>query len=135
MILPELAGYPLDVLADVYRVNVFGPLALLQLVLPLLGSSNGAVLDITSDAGVEAYEGWGGYGASKAALEHLSRILAAPWAGIFLLFFLMHLGRIGGPGTAALLLACWFLVGIINDLVVMGQARMALHEGMKKWII
>jgi NAD(P)-dependent dehydrogenase (short-subunit alcohol dehydrogenase family) len=74
--MPRLADYPLDALRDVYEANVLAPLALVQLALPRL-SEGAAVLDITSDAGVEAYEGWGGYGSSKAALEQLSAILAA----------------------------------------------------------
>src|SRR3954462_9090718 len=74
--MPALADYPLDVLREVYEANVLGPLALLQLALPRL-SEGAALLDITSDAGVEAYEGWGGYGSSKAALEQLTAILAA----------------------------------------------------------
>jgi NAD(P)-dependent dehydrogenase (short-subunit alcohol dehydrogenase family) len=79
--MPALADYPLDALREVYEANVFAPLALLQLALPRL-SDGAAVLDITSDAGVEAYEGWGGYGSSKAALEHLSAILAAEQPGV-----------------------------------------------------
>jgi len=75
---PPLAKYPLDEFARVYEVNVTAPLALIQLALPVLVQSpQGAVLNVTSDAGVEGYEGWGGYGSSKAALEQLSRILAA----------------------------------------------------------
>jgi NAD(P)-dependent dehydrogenase (short-subunit alcohol dehydrogenase family) len=74
---PGLAEYPLGVLEAVYRVNVLAPLRLFQLALPLLRSTGGRVLNVTSDAGVEAYEGWGGYGSSKAALEQLSNILAA----------------------------------------------------------
>jgi NAD(P)-dependent dehydrogenase (short-subunit alcohol dehydrogenase family) len=74
---PPLAGYPIDVLEDVYRANVVAPLRLFQLALPLLRADGGRVLNVTSDAGVEAYEGWGGYGSSKAALEQLSNILAA----------------------------------------------------------
>jgi NAD(P)-dependent dehydrogenase (short-subunit alcohol dehydrogenase family) len=74
--MPRLADYPLDTLRDVYEANVLAPLALLQLALPRL-SEGAAVLDITSDAGAEAYEGWGGYGSSKAALEQLTAILAA----------------------------------------------------------
>ena len=74
--MPALADYPLDALRDVYEANVLGPLALVQLALPRM-SEGAAVLDITSDAGVEAYEGWGGYGSSKAALEQLTAILAA----------------------------------------------------------
>jgi NAD(P)-dependent dehydrogenase (short-subunit alcohol dehydrogenase family) len=73
---PSLADYPLDVLREVYEANVMAPLALLQLALPRM-RDGAAVLDITSDAGVEAYEGWGGYGSSKAALEQLTAVLAA----------------------------------------------------------
>jgi NAD(P)-dependent dehydrogenase (short-subunit alcohol dehydrogenase family) len=78
---PPLAAYPLDELRRVYEVNVLGPLALLQLALPRL-REGAAILDITSDAGVEAYEGWGGYGSSKAALEHMTAILAAEHPGL-----------------------------------------------------
>jgi NAD(P)-dependent dehydrogenase (short-subunit alcohol dehydrogenase family) len=73
---PLLADYPLSSLARVYEVNVLAPLALTQLALPRL-VPGAAILDITSDAAVEPYEGWGGYGSSKAALEQLSAILAA----------------------------------------------------------
>ena len=72
---PKLEAYPLDVLEQVYRVNVFAPLRLIQLALPIM-NSGARVLNITSDAGIEAYEGWGGYGSSKAALEQLSKVLA-----------------------------------------------------------
>ena len=78
---PALADYPLETLREVYDANVFGPLALLQLALPRM-PEGAAVLDITSDAGVEAYEGWGGYGSSKAALEQLTAILAAEQPGL-----------------------------------------------------
>jgi NAD(P)-dependent dehydrogenase (short-subunit alcohol dehydrogenase family) len=74
--LPPLAEYPLDELRRVYDVNVTGPLALVQLALPRL-RDNACVLNITSDAAVEAYEGWGGYGSSKAALEEITAVLAA----------------------------------------------------------
>jgi NAD(P)-dependent dehydrogenase (short-subunit alcohol dehydrogenase family) len=74
--LPALADYPLEELRRVYEVNVLAPLALIQLALPRLAPW-AAVIDITSDAAVEPYEGWGGYGSSKAALEHLTAILAA----------------------------------------------------------
>ena len=74
---PALADYPLDVLERVYRVNVFAPLRLTQLALPLLREAGGRIVNVTSDAGVEGYEGWGGYGSSKAALEQLSNVLAA----------------------------------------------------------
>jgi NAD(P)-dependent dehydrogenase (short-subunit alcohol dehydrogenase family) len=79
---PVLADYPLDVLEAVYRVNVFAPLALIQLALPLLRAVGGRVVNVTSDAGVEGYEGWGGYGSSKAALEQLSNVLAAEQPGL-----------------------------------------------------
>jgi NAD(P)-dependent dehydrogenase (short-subunit alcohol dehydrogenase family) len=79
--MPPLADYPLDALREVYEANVLGPLALLQLALPRL-SDGAAVLDITSDAGVEPYEGWGGYGSSKAALEQLTAIFAAEQPGL-----------------------------------------------------
>jgi NAD(P)-dependent dehydrogenase (short-subunit alcohol dehydrogenase family) len=73
---PALAEYPLDVLEHVFRVNVLAPLALVQLALPSL-SPAARILNVTSDAAVEPYEGWGGYGASKAALEQATSILAA----------------------------------------------------------
>lgn len=76
--LPPLAAYPLDVLRRVLEVNVVAPLALVQAALPLLRQSpDPRILDVTSDAGVEAYPRWGAYGASKAALEHLGAVLAA----------------------------------------------------------
>ena len=74
---PGLADYPLDVLDAVYRINVVAPLGLIQLALPALAPDGGVVLNITSDAAVENYAGWGGYGSAKAALEHLSNVLAA----------------------------------------------------------
>jgi NAD(P)-dependent dehydrogenase (short-subunit alcohol dehydrogenase family) len=72
---PPLADYPLGVLESVYRVNVLAPLALAQLAIPRMPAT-AAILNVTSDAAVEPYEGWGGYGSSKAALEQLSAILA-----------------------------------------------------------
>jgi len=78
---PALADYPLEILGGVYQVNVFAPLRLFQLTLPLLAESTSGgratVINVTSDAGVEGYEGWGGYGSSKAALEQWSRVAAA----------------------------------------------------------
>ncbi len=73
---PALVDYPLAQLRRVYEVNLVAPLALAQLALPRLGPG-AAILDVTSDAAVEPYEGWGGYGSSKAALEQLTAILAA----------------------------------------------------------
>lgn len=80
--MPALAAYAIADLATVFDVNVLAPLRLVQLLLPeMLSRGSGIVLNISSDAGVEAYPGWGGYGASKAALEHLTRTLAAEVAG------------------------------------------------------
>jgi NAD(P)-dependent dehydrogenase (short-subunit alcohol dehydrogenase family) len=73
---PMLANYPLHVLEQVYKVNVFAPLRLIQLALPIL-KANASVINISSDAGVEGYPSWGGYGSSKAALEQLSKVFAA----------------------------------------------------------
>ena len=75
--LPALADYPAAQLRDAFEVNVIAPIALTQLLLPLLRERGGAVLNITSDAAVEPYAGWGGYGAAKAALEQASNVLAA----------------------------------------------------------
>ena len=75
--LPSLDRYPLDELERVFTVNTVAPLALIQLALPLLRAAHGTVVAVTSDAATEAYEGWGGYGSSKAALEQLQRVLAA----------------------------------------------------------
>ena len=73
---PELLDYPLDVLEDVYRANAIAPLALIQALRHDL-KLEARIINVTSDAAVEPYEGWGGYGSSKAALEQLSAILAA----------------------------------------------------------
>jgi NAD(P)-dependent dehydrogenase (short-subunit alcohol dehydrogenase family) len=71
---PELAGYPLDTLEQVYRVNTIAPLALTQLALPHI-PDGGVIINVTSDAGIEAYDGWGGYGSSKAAFEQWTAVL------------------------------------------------------------
>ena len=73
---PLLLEYDLNVLEQVYRTNVIAPLALIQAVRHTL-KPGARIINVTSDAGVEDYEGWGGYGSSKAALEQLSHILAA----------------------------------------------------------
>jgi NAD(P)-dependent dehydrogenase (short-subunit alcohol dehydrogenase family) len=78
---PELAAYPLETLRRVYDVNVIAPLALAQLALPLM-PAGACIVNVTSDAAVEAYEGWGGYGSAKAALEQLTAILAAEQPGV-----------------------------------------------------
>ena len=74
--LPVLRDLPLPALERILRVNAVAPLALAQLVLPRM-PSGGTILNVSSDAAVEGYEGWGGYGASKAALDQLTRVLAA----------------------------------------------------------
>lgn len=75
--MPRLAELPLDELIDIYATNVVAPLGVLQVALPFLRASGGLAVNITSDAGIEPYEGWGGYGSSKAALDHLTAIFAA----------------------------------------------------------
>jgi NAD(P)-dependent dehydrogenase (short-subunit alcohol dehydrogenase family) len=76
--MPALGDYPLDELRRVYEVNVVAPLAVIQDALPLLRqSSDPRVVNVSSDAAVEPYEHWGGYGSSKAALDQLSAVLAA----------------------------------------------------------
>ena len=74
--LPPLAEYPTHALEHVFRVNVVAPLALVQLALPRL-AHDARIVNVSSDAAVEAYAGWGGYGASKAALDQLTNVLAA----------------------------------------------------------
>jgi NAD(P)-dependent dehydrogenase (short-subunit alcohol dehydrogenase family) len=75
--LPALADYPPDELRAAFEANVIAPVALTQLFLPVLRERGGAVLNVTSDAAIEPYAGWGGYGAAKAALEQASNVLAA----------------------------------------------------------
>jgi NAD(P)-dependent dehydrogenase (short-subunit alcohol dehydrogenase family) len=79
--LPPLSEFPLDELGRVFDLNVTAPLGLIQLALPRL-ATGARIVDITSDAAVEAYEGWGGYGSSKAALEQLTNVLAAEHPGL-----------------------------------------------------
>lgn len=73
---PQLADYPLEVLEEVYAVNTLAPLALFQVLLPQLARRGGRVVNISSDAAVEPYPGWGGYGSAKAALDQLTAVLA-----------------------------------------------------------
>jgi len=74
---PALADYPAAELAAVYAVNVLAPVALTRLVIADLLGTGGTVVNVSSDAAVEAYGGWGGYGSSKAALDQVSAILGA----------------------------------------------------------
>jgi NAD(P)-dependent dehydrogenase (short-subunit alcohol dehydrogenase family) len=78
---PTLANYPLDELRRVYEANTIAPVALAQVALPHL-ADGACIVNVTSDAAVEPYEGWGGYGSSKAALEQLSAILGAEHPGL-----------------------------------------------------
>ena len=75
--LPVLARYPLEALRRVYETDVIAPLALIQLLAPRLRAAGGTIVNISSDAAVEPYPGWGGYGSAKAALDQLSAVLAA----------------------------------------------------------
>jgi NAD(P)-dependent dehydrogenase (short-subunit alcohol dehydrogenase family) len=80
--LPDLRNYDIAALAHVYQVNLIAPLALTQLVIGELVRNQGCVVNITSDAAVEGYRGWGGYGSSKAALEQLSHVLSVEETGL-----------------------------------------------------
>jgi NAD(P)-dependent dehydrogenase (short-subunit alcohol dehydrogenase family) len=75
--LPALADYPVEELRAAFEANLIAPIALTQLFLPALRERGGAVLNVTSDAAIEPYAGWGGYGAAKAAIEQASNVLAA----------------------------------------------------------
>ncbi|MDT4939160.1 MAG: hypothetical protein QOG80_2831 [Pseudonocardiales bacterium] len=75
--LPTLERVPLEALRRVYETDVVAPVALVQLMLPLLRANDGAVVNVSSDAAVEAYPGWGAYGSAKAALDQVSAVLAA----------------------------------------------------------
>ncbi len=74
--LSPLARHPLPDLLEVFEVNALAPIALVQLVLPALQARRGRIVDVSSDAAVEAYAGWGAYGAAKAALDHATAVLA-----------------------------------------------------------
>ena len=105
--MPALDALPWQAMERILRVNVTAPLHLTQLVLPgMHARSAGVIVNITSDAGVNAYPGWGGYGASKAALEHLSRILTAELEGSGLRVLIVdpgdmntHMHRDAEPGA------------------------------------
>jgi NAD(P)-dependent dehydrogenase (short-subunit alcohol dehydrogenase family) len=79
--LPRLEHLPPTVFNELFEINVFAPLHLIQHALPAIAASGGTIVNISSDAAVNAYPGWGGYGASKAALEHVSRTFAAELDG------------------------------------------------------
>jgi NAD(P)-dependent dehydrogenase (short-subunit alcohol dehydrogenase family) len=75
--LPTLAHLPLEALRRIYETDVVAPLALVQALAPRLRAAGGVIINVSSDAAVEPYPGWGGYGSAKAALDQLSAVLAA----------------------------------------------------------
>jgi NAD(P)-dependent dehydrogenase (short-subunit alcohol dehydrogenase family) len=79
--LPALEQLSPQTIDRIFTTNVFAPLHLIQHALPIMRRTGGTIVNVTSDAAVEPYPGWGGYGSAKAALEHMSRILAAEIAG------------------------------------------------------
>lgn len=105
--MPPLEAYPWDALLQVLRINAVAPLHLTQLLLPKMKARReGVIVNVTSDAGVQPYPGWGGYGASKAALEHLTRILAVELEGSGIRVYLVDPGdmntemhRLAEPGV------------------------------------
>jgi NAD(P)-dependent dehydrogenase (short-subunit alcohol dehydrogenase family) len=80
--LPPLEYLPTEALEEIFRTNAIAPLALVQQLLPLVKAANGIVINVSSDAAVEAYAGWGGYGASKAALDLITAVLGVEQPGI-----------------------------------------------------
>ncbi|HEX9066606.1 MAG TPA: SDR family NAD(P)-dependent oxidoreductase [Streptosporangiaceae bacterium] len=73
--LPRLREYPLGALREVFETNVVAPLALVQLLAGRLAAARGVIVNVSSDAAVESYQGWGGYGSAKAALDQLTSVL------------------------------------------------------------
>jgi NAD(P)-dependent dehydrogenase (short-subunit alcohol dehydrogenase family) len=145
--MPALEDYPLGDFLNVMAVNAGGPLHLAQRVLPQMRErGSGVVINVTSDAGTEAYEGWGGYGASKAALDQLSLVLAVELKGSGVRLYLvdpgemdteMHrdaepgvdLSHLPGPATVAP-----FFLRLIDEETApfgryMAQGRHAALEG------
>jgi short-subunit dehydrogenase len=91
--MPTLDAYPAAALEEVFRINVVAPLELIRLVLPgMRERGTGVVVNVTSDAAVQPYPGWGGYGASKAALEQLSKVLASELEGSGIRVYLVDPG-------------------------------------------
>ena len=74
---PTVADLAPEILEAVFRTNLHAPVELVRALLPQLRANRGTIINISSDASVEGYPGWGGYGASKAALDQISRVLAA----------------------------------------------------------
>jgi short-subunit dehydrogenase len=91
--MPALDVYPLEALQKVFQVNVVAPLHLIQLVLPgMRERGTGLIVNVTSDAAIQPYSGWGGYGASKAALEQISKVLASELEGSGIRVYLVDPG-------------------------------------------
>ena len=101
--LPELAGYPLAPLESIWRTNVIAPLALVQALLRPLETGRGLVVNISSDAALGGYPGWGGYGATKAALDLISLTLAHELAGRGVAVVSVDPGDMRTPGVEAAL--------------------------------
>lgn len=80
--LPHLKDYPLEALREVFETNLLAPLALVQETLPLLQERSGLIVNISSDAALGGYAGWGGYGSSKAALDLVTKTLANELHGV-----------------------------------------------------
>ncbi|MGW5358709.1 SDR family NAD(P)-dependent oxidoreductase [Actinopolymorpha pittospori] len=78
--LPGLSVLGAAAYREILEIGVVAPLSLTQLALPSLRRHHGAIVNVTSDAAVEAYAGWGGYGSAKAALEQWSRVLSVELA-------------------------------------------------------
>lgn len=105
--MPKLEHHSWQSLLQIYKINVVAPLHLAQLVIPGMRlRHNGMIANITSDAGVNAYPGWGGYGSSKAALLHASRILSKELEGSGIQVFAIDPGdmntemhRLAEPGV------------------------------------
>ncbi|HEX7810165.1 MAG TPA: SDR family oxidoreductase, partial [Thermoanaerobaculia bacterium] len=127
--MPRLEDYPWDALLHVFKVNAVAPLHLAQLLLPRMKErGSGTILNIISDAGINAYPGWGGYGASKAALLHLSRTLATELEGTGVRVFAvdpgdmhteMHRLAVGGGDLSHLPMpedVAPMIVGYLDDL-------------------
>ena len=73
--MPHLLDHPVEDLHVIFHTNMIAPISLLQKVKPYL-KTNATIINVSSDAGAEAYETWGAYGGSKAGLDHMTAILA-----------------------------------------------------------
>jgi NAD(P)-dependent dehydrogenase (short-subunit alcohol dehydrogenase family) len=78
--LHRVAAQNLETLGRILQVNLIAPVALMQLSLPLLAAAGGLIVNVSSDAAQGGYPGWGGYGSSKAALDLITRTVAAELA-------------------------------------------------------